>query len=153
MVGEVATQMAAAPRAQVAAKQKNRFDTIFGGDIIFKASPTKDPLRYENGTVSTQLADVRLELGKGSGAYLKATIKKLQMTDGKIEVKLQMPSAGGKFKQPVITTDDADVAAEYLQFQASVARRYMEWRKDNKGKHATVSSTAASISVTDADFE
>lgn len=153
VAGDEARRMAAAPVAGVPrVKAKNRFDSIFG-DIIFKASPTRDPLRYENGTVSTQLADVRIELGKGSGAYLKATVKKLEHTTGVIEVKLQMPSAGGKFKQPVITTEDADVAADYIQWQASVAGRYMEWRKGNKGARASVSSSAAALTVKAEDLE
>ena len=107
---------------------RNRFTALFGR-CIFKAVALSDPLKWDNGTLSTRLATVLIEFGKGTDSYLKASITLLEPVNGDPIVKLQMPSSGGKFKQSVIVIDNPQAEVDFQAWQDSVAREYIAWRK------------------------
>jgi hypothetical protein len=124
-------------------KKPNRFrDEVFGS-ILFSVPSGNKIMTYRNEPINQhRLAQVRIELGKGTGVYMSGfSVVALVRTDSKnapAEVKGRAPSfskGNGAFHESFIDSDDAGGAKEFQEFLDYMAIECVEWRKkSNLGK-------------------
>jgi hypothetical protein len=144
-------QMAMAPLPEKKQKPQNRFSRIFCGRVIFKAVAIGDPLKFDNGTTSTRLAQVLLEIGKDTDAFLKANINLHQPVQGDPQVVLTLPSSGTRFKQSVIACETPQAEIDLSTWKDTIAADFIRWHKGNKTEH-TERAKPAGVSVSLADL-
>jgi len=135
-------------------KTGNRFiDEVFGA-LIFQQPTGNKTTPYKNEPITQhRIAQVRVELGKGTGVYMSGfSVVALVRTDkpnAKAEVKGRGPSfskGGGAFHQSFIEPEDANAERQFDAFLDHMAKQGIEWRKKTQGPSEVNPAMAVDLS-------
>jgi hypothetical protein len=150
----VVRQMAAAPLAErkpvdkakpvTTAKPAPLADTF--GAVLFKApEKAQTPFKNDDGTITTKLADVRIQMGK-SEYYLSAVIRRTCGTaengDAYEDLYLAMPNSGkATGYRPIVVTESAQAAEDLKAWRVSVVHLFEKWQAKNGGPAVIATSS------------